>query len=171
MVACFAVLADAQSAVDRAQRHCLLPEAIYQQSRHVWLLQTDDARRELAVEKAAHVLTAGKSQREVEAYSIALRQAEAELDQQRLAAVQQLAGKQGVLHLGPMRSSNPASTLLAPHQRIPSFRPSQEATWRVNQVLSTSCFTCRANVSCTLYTPTSLCDLPCSANWRLDHAG
>ncbi|KAL3163315.1 hypothetical protein ABBQ32_009706 [Trebouxia sp. C0010 RCD-2024] len=125
-------LLDLQSQIRALETH----EAAATSSLHDANQETDDARRELAVEKAAHVLTAGKSQREVEAYSIALRQAEAELDQQRLAAVQQLAGKQGVLHLGPMRSSNPASTLLAPHQRIPSFRPSQEATWRVNQLAS-----------------------------------
>ncbi|KAL3131893.1 hypothetical protein ABBQ38_007599 [Trebouxia sp. C0009 RCD-2024] len=100
----------------------------------------NDATQEedLAVEKAAHKVTAGKRQREVEAFSIALRQAEAELDRQRPEAVQQLAGKQAVLHHGAVHPAHPASTSLGPHQLIPSFQPSQEATWRVTQLASTA---------------------------------
>ncbi|KAL3131891.1 hypothetical protein ABBQ38_007597 [Trebouxia sp. C0009 RCD-2024] len=88
--------------------------------------QTDEAWRELDVEKDAHHLTAARSEREVEAYSIALRQAVAELDQQRLEAVQQLTGKQALSHHG-------ARTSPARNQGIPSFQPIKGAqtTWSV----------------------------------------
>ncbi|KAL3131880.1 hypothetical protein ABBQ38_007589 [Trebouxia sp. C0009 RCD-2024] len=100
--------------------------------------QTEEAWRELDDEKDAHHLTAARSEREVEAYGIALRQAVAELDQQRLEAVQQLTGKQALSHHGAVGPAYPARTLPAPSQGIPSFQPIKGAqtTWSVAALAS-----------------------------------
>ena len=109
--------------------------------RHVCLLQTHEVQRELHVEKRARKLLAARRGREVQAYSIALQQADADLEQHRLHAVQQLAGKHAALQHGVAHPSCPAQTSFASHQQIPSIHPGQAVVtaWSVAQVCSILC--------------------------------
>ena len=122
-------------------QHCLLPEAHPSAIHPMCSLQTHGAWRELHVEKRAHELLAARGERGVQAYSIALQQADAELEQHRLQTGQQLGGKHAALQHGIVRPACPARASLASPHHIPSIQPGQAVTtaWSVARVCSMSC--------------------------------
>lgn len=119
------------------------------------IMQTEAAKRELCDEKDAHSITAARGEREVEAHSLALQEAAAVLNQQRLESVPPLAEAHAPLHNGPERMVFPRRVSSAPNQH-PICDPCNAlgTTWQVAKVCS---------ISCCSWGATPLCLIHCSA--------
>ena len=135
-------------AMSLAEHCCCLLKATHQQCRRVCVLQADATREELSSERKAHRITAANGERQAQAYSLALQQANADLNQLRLEIVQ-LDETQPAQHRGAARSfGRLGRSLCVTHLRPKTCQSSTatDTTWRVDQVRHLLLFTRPSNL-------------------------